>query len=412
MKDALPDPAGRGKAVRSEALSTEIYTSFDELASVRNEWDEFIERSGSDIYFTFDWLETWWKYYGRNRVLRCFLIRKAGQPVAALPFLIERLGLGPFSVRLAKFVGADFAITVFSPAIEPDHHTKVLRAVWEDLFTKQDCDAMSFSPLSGASPLVDAVRDFCAHDPDYGLARDDSVSPHTIFRLPENFDCYLMALKSQPRSNYRRDIKRLSANYQLAHRVVAGPQAVGKFDEFADMHNAQWATAGRLGHFGDWPKSNAFNRELVEKLAAKGQARFYELVCDGKTVSMEYCFVLGDRCYWRLPARNPAEELNKLGLGRVGLVKMVEALIDHGVRIIEAGPGHYGYKVKHLGEELLLRRLVITGLSVNSRVRVKSFLHMADLLNFIYYRIWFLKVAPRICKSQSPLWRSWIQTRL
>ena len=58
--------------MRSEGLSTAIYTSFDELASVRDEWDEFIEHSGSDIYFTFDWLETWWKYYGRNHVLRCF----------------------------------------------------------------------------------------------------------------------------------------------------------------------------------------------------------------------------------------------------------------------------------------------------------------------------------------------------
>ena len=63
--------------MRSEGLSAANYTSFDEFASVRDEWDEFIEHSGSDIYFTFGCLETWWKYYGRNRVLRCFLIRKA-----------------------------------------------------------------------------------------------------------------------------------------------------------------------------------------------------------------------------------------------------------------------------------------------------------------------------------------------
>jgi len=47
MTDALPDPAGRRKAMRSEGLSTAIFTSFDELASVRDEWDEFIESAAA-----------------------------------------------------------------------------------------------------------------------------------------------------------------------------------------------------------------------------------------------------------------------------------------------------------------------------------------------------------------------------
>ena len=33
------------------------------------------------------------------------------------------------------------------------------------------------------------------------------------------------------------------------------------------MHASQWAAEGKLGHFGDWPHSEAFNTDLVNELS-------------------------------------------------------------------------------------------------------------------------------------------------
>ena len=105
--------AGR---VGSVALDVSLFKSFEDFEAIAGEWDELVARCGGDIYFTSGWLRVWWEHYGHGRELCSFLIRDSEQAIAALPFSIERLGVGSCSVRLARFVGADSTISVFSPA--------------------------------------------------------------------------------------------------------------------------------------------------------------------------------------------------------------------------------------------------------------------------------------------------------
>jgi len=35
----------------------------------------------------------------------------------------------------------------------------------------------------------------------------------------------------------------------------------------------------------------------------------------------------------------------------------------------------------------------------------------ADLLHLAYYRVWYIRVAPRLRVLSRPLWRSWIRRR-
>ena len=108
MINIVAETTDRSPPVEPGQLQIECLSTFSELAPFRDEWDSFVERIGSDIYFTVDWLETWWKYYGSERQLRCFLVRAGGRLVAALPFCVQMLWLGPLPVKVAQLVGADF----------------------------------------------------------------------------------------------------------------------------------------------------------------------------------------------------------------------------------------------------------------------------------------------------------------
>ena len=412
MKDDSAESSEPQASIMADPLSVKIMGSFDELATVAEEWDSFVERSGSDIYFVTDWLEAWWTYYGKNRTLRCFLIRKNGATVAALPFFIQTIVFGPLRLKVARFVGADFTIPVFFPPIAKSHEIEVLAYVFRYLFSTERCDCVSLTPLSGASLLTAAARAIGSSNRGYQLTRDDSAISHTRFLLPDDFNDYLKNLPKQARSNFRRDMRRLSACCKLENRALRGSEVPLYFDKFIKLHQEQWTNSGKLGHFGDWPDSVAFNRDVVQRLARKDQARLYILVGDGELLSIQYSFVLGDRCYWRLPARRPDPEYEKLGLGRIGLIKMLESLIDEGVRLVEAGPGHYDYKMTYGGEEFALRRLIVTRSSMFARRKTQLFLLWSDLINLIYYRIWFLRIAPKIGFFKFPLWRTWIRTRL
>ena len=143
-----------------------------------------------------------------------------------------------------------------------------------------------------------------------------------------------------------------------------------------------------------------------------GRLRLVRLRVDGKVVSYQLCFAFGDWYYWRLPARVVGEEWDLLGLGRIGLVQLIEVALGEGIRHIEAGAGRYEYKVRHGAEEHLLRSLLVVSTRSGSRLRSSLFARLARALHLFYYRGWFARVAPRLPLPRRPLWRSWIRSRL
>ena len=399
------------EAPAAGGLRVERIASVDALGAVRDEWDGFVEDCASDIYFTVDWLEAWWAHYGRGRSFEGLVVRAGDRVVAVLPFAVERVRAAGIPVRLARFVGADSTLPVFTPAIAPGFEEPVLRRAAERLLDERGCDAISLSPLSGVSPVA-AAAERLASEGRLRLARADSTGVHTVFRLPDSFESYLAALGQASRRDHRRSLRQLDKACEISYRTVGGDDAVGYFDRFVELHTDLWRREGKLGHFGDWPASAAFTRDLIARMAATGRARFYEISGDGRLLAVEQCFVLGHRCFWRLPARDPDPGLRTLGLGRTSAAEMFRALIEEGRTEVEAGPGHYDYKVRLNGEELPLRRVVIGGRSLSARWRTALLVRWADLLHLVYYRGWFLKLAPRLGRERRPLWRPWIRTRV
>jgi CelD/BcsL family acetyltransferase involved in cellulose biosynthesis len=391
-------------------LQIERLASVDALDCVREEWDAFVERNASDIYFTVDWLQAWWTHYGKGRAFEGLMIRDGDELVAVLPFCVRRVWAGPLPVRLARFVGADSTIAVLTPAIAAGYEEPVLQAAFEHLLGEARCQAVSLSPLSGESPVAGAAERVAGEH--FCLERSDSTGPHTVFKLPDSFDEYLAGLGMTSRRDHRRSVRQLNKAYEIAFRTVSGEEAIAYLDRFVELHATQWQAEGRLGHFGDWPGSVDFHRDLMARMAASGRARFYEITGDGRVLAIEQCFVLGNRCFWRLPGRDPDPELRKMGLGRTSAAELFRILIDDGQTIVEAGPGHYEYKVRLGCEELPLRRIVISGRSLPSHWRSALLLRWADFLHLAYYRVWFLKVAPRLKLNRRPLWRTWLRTRV
>ena len=64
---------------------------------------------------------------------------------------------------------------------------------------------------------------------------------------------------------------------------------IDHFDRFVRLHEAQWTDVGKLGHFGDWPESTAFNRDLVNRLAKRDLVRIHELTGNGEIRANKSC---------------------------------------------------------------------------------------------------------------------------
>jgi CelD/BcsL family acetyltransferase involved in cellulose biosynthesis len=403
-----PEDAGAAK------FTLTVSDSFEFAGVAREEWDGLVQDIGGDIYVTYDWLRIWWRHYGENRRLRLFVFRKERRLVGLAPMFIERIAFGPVSLKIAKRVGADFALTIFALPLAPDYVEVIYAELVKRLIEGENCDAVWFGFMPGDDPTVNGLREACR-----GLrtlatvGRDSAAGPHTLFHLPDTFASYVASLDGGDRQNYRRRLKLLDKDYKVESDVVCDPlNAVEVLADFKSAHDRQWQAEGKFGHFGDWPRSELFNIDLVTELSRLGRVRLLRLSADGRVVACEYAFVFGNCCYWRLGARATGREWDRFGLGILGLMQLIEAMIDEGVHRIEAGVGHYDYKVRFGGQELEIRSVLVVSNRHGAVLRAKLFVKLSDLLHLVYYRIWLKRLAPRLRLSRRPFWRTWIRSRL
>jgi len=127
-------------------------------------------------------------------------------------------------------------------------------------------------------------------------------------------------------------------------------------------------------------------------------------------VAFHYCLVFGDCCYMRLPARVTGPEWARFGIGILSLVLPIEMVIAEGIRRLDSGRGHYAYKLHFGGKELEYQSVFVA--TKSATVRARFFLRLSDLLHLVYYRIWFLRLAPRMKRFNRPLWRKWIRCQV
>lgn len=82
-------------------LSVAEFRSLDELANVRVTWKSLWEQTPDANYFqTYDWLRSFWRFYGEGLKLKVLLVSMAAKPIGLLPLIIkhERTQLGFASV--------------------------------------------------------------------------------------------------------------------------------------------------------------------------------------------------------------------------------------------------------------------------------------------------------------------------
>lgn len=411
LNDAPAGAADVNVLADQAPLSLRVFTSFDDARELVPDWDRLIERLGGSLYMTSRWCEVWWRHYGRGRQLRLIAVRAGGELVGMLPMFIDRLWVPVGPTRVAKLLGADSTVSLVEVPIELPFAQQALALGLERLLVVDHVDMVHLGPCSAAAPQLACVAGAVTALGDVAeVVRDREAGSHTAFELPDGFEAYLGGLSKNQRSNYKRNVNKLSKAFRFDVDVLSSPAELeSEFDAFIDMHQAQWQAVNKLGHFGDWPGSRAFASDLVRELARSGQVRLIRLIADDQVVSYYWCFVSGSTYYWRLPARVFGEAWDQFSLGRVGLMKMMEVAAAEGVTSIEAGTGRYEYKDKLNATTLPLRSIVVGRRGPATRARARVALAYADLLHLAFYRVWFLRVAPRAKFLRTALWRSWIR---
>ena len=126
LNDSPKKEASLSEAAPGEDIALAVYSSFDEIRNMQQEWDDFVESAGGDIFLTYDWFRIWWKHYGSGKTLRIFVFRYQGKLVGALPTYFAKIRIGPVAVKVAMVVGTTCTLVEISPPILQTSGVKLL----------------------------------------------------------------------------------------------------------------------------------------------------------------------------------------------------------------------------------------------------------------------------------------------
>jgi CelD/BcsL family acetyltransferase involved in cellulose biosynthesis len=394
-----------------QGVSTVWLDRPEDLWALEAEWQDLAERTDAEVYLRPAWLRVWWDHFGSGRALGCLTIRKGGRLAGLLPFCIERLWIGPVVLRFARLAGTDPHCMILRLPLEEDVAEAAIRQAIGHLTGPLGCDAVSFTPVSDLASHLPVLRRM-GQDMQGMALYEAPEGRHVVFDLPDDFKEWLSGLSKKRRSQFPRDLRNLQGRYGMRGTTVVPDGAA--FAGFAAFHDRQWQALDRGGHFTDWPGSLAFYSDLADRPAKEPPMRLFELSGTTGPLATQFALVAGRIAHWRLPARTLDPEAERLSIGKVGLILMIEELIGAGVTCVEAGRGDYDYKLSYGGRSVPVQRLLFY--PAQRAWRARLLLARSDLLHLLYYRIWFLRLAPRMRRwfrlRPRPLWRFWIKSRV
>jgi CelD/BcsL family acetyltransferase involved in cellulose biosynthesis len=391
-------------------LRLTVESDFVEGDSARTLWDDTVLRLGGPIYMTYDWIKTWWEFYGVRKQLRVFRFWHGDEPVALLPLHLEEFGFGPLNIAVARLVGANIPPKTFNPPLDAAWAQEILAQVFHHLFQEDRCDLISLGPVSKNWAPAAGLREACTRVPDIPLVV--TYQPRdvkTVFHLPATFEACLRMLPSRERSELKRRLRQLENVGVVATEVVSDPAKVeAELETFINHHGRQWRAVGLGGHFTAWPWGRQFHRALVRCQGRLGRVQFHRILVDGRVISNRYTFLWGKTLFSELPSREMGQPWDKLGLGGTAYLKLFEAAIRAGISTVDSGLGQYDNK-RHLGgEEVEVGVWRIVHRRWPSRLRAWAFLRLGQVLRLLFHKIWYRRVLPRLPqwagRSQSLFW--------
>jgi len=399
----------------ADALHAELFTSFDNISITHSEWDEFIESVGGEIFLTYDWCRTWWKYYGDGRQLMICIFRDSQNSLCGvMPVFSETFGFGPASVRVVKMVGSDFMPITFAIPVREEMLEIVTHAFLDLLNEKCHWDLLYLGAICGRYPAIEGlVNAFKAYS-NYAYHVDVTSSEvQTYYDVANSWDEQIAGLSRKQRQNIRRVHNELQKASLTPNFVPATkfnfPET---FSTFVQVHQQQWNELGMPGHFIDWPCSIGFHSEIGSLGIDSGRTKLFTIKLNDEVIGYNYLYKFGSRYQWYLSGRSHYENDSKIDFQRISFRLTLQSALSEQVTSIDDGRGRYEYKMAMGGKLTNVNNVYVESREMFSRMKLSVFYLLILTCNVLYSKVWRRRIAPRMGFRPRPLFSWWIKTHM
>jgi len=382
---------------KMHSVMTRVISDLKQFESLSATWDSLLSECQDDnsMFLSYEWLWTWWRYFGDGKKLNILLIEKREQVIGIVPLMKVEYRVGLVKFHFLETIGSTNCnyIWLTKPESRQEVMTAVLAYLEEELTKNKLTLRLTLVPgdskfrglLHANAPVI--CKELVVQD------RITTSAPYIT--LPTTFDEYFRSLSQKMRKKLRRASRSLEKSHIIEYKQLNADSIEEGLNTFFDLHQRRWQAANIRGMFSI-PEMEEFYREIARRFLRKNWLHFSCLTVDNEMASAEYGFVYNGKLYELTAARNI--RYAEYSTGHLHALYLVKDAISNSLREIDLLKGEEPYKFYWTKSTRKYAEIIVTKRGYVPSLRIKLiriFLRLYQVRQYTLREIYSLLLIKR-----------------
>lgn len=330
------------------------------LESYRLAWNALLpETHRASLFHSFDWLQTYWRYFGESQRLRVMVVTSDGRPIGFVPLCVRNEEYHVGSVQVLTYPLSDWG-NWYGP-IGPNPSACLFMAMKHLRSSPRDWDMLDLRWCSSDPALSDPTgRALRANG--WNCDRSDYQQTSVIQLEGTDWESYRSQLNKKWRHELVRQQRVLRREFQVEverHRPLGVRHGDIEprwdlFDNCVQIAEHSWQGKSTTGNTLSHTSVRDFLQASHEVAARQGMLDMLVLKLNGEPAAFQYNYLFDGQLFGLRMGFE--RKFASYGVGKSLLGWMIEDSFTRGDRSIDMGVGDYDFKRKfRTGTETSLR---------------------------------------------------------
>jgi len=254
-----------------------------DFIELKETWNKILEKSGNDVFSTWEWLTIWWKHFGQDKQLLILLAEENNKVIGIAPFMYSVRKILGVSQGIIEFIGSGNKHSAYLDFIIAEKHEKCIQMFFEYLYNiSQNWNKISLTDIPEKGKGLLHLQKL---SPRIELAHECLYVP-----LPASYSLFLKNVQSRARKSFKKKSNQFREDgFNLEFVDYSGVDSVVEgLKTLVDLHQSRWKKKGSFsGMFAD-PKFLKFTIDVSKKFSEEGWMSLYCLEISGEPVASTY----------------------------------------------------------------------------------------------------------------------------
>ncbi|MEM3549943.1 MAG: GNAT family N-acetyltransferase [Candidatus Bathyarchaeia archaeon] len=322
-------------------------STLNEFLELKQKWNEVLAKSkDNNIFLTWEYLSTFWRYFGRRAKLRILCVKDEDEIVAIAPLRQSHFGIvGSFGYDVIEPLGYRGLMPEggdYTGLLLGEKEEECFKLFLNYLTKQNDWDFIYLYDVPETSSVLSLLGKIIMSTPKFEIKRG-AMCPYIT--LPASMDMFLEGLDGKFRKNLRRCMKNLQKDYGKielnSHNDFGSVEDA--MEIFFKLHQKRWKFRQMPGVLSTQIIRD-FYINVAKSFDINGWLALYFLTANDEPVAAHYCFEYGGKLYFALSGFNL--NYSRYSIGNLLTLKVIEQCIMKKLKEFDFMKGDEPYKSK------------------------------------------------------------------